>query len=297
MNVDLNRLKIFKEVVLAGSFSKAAAKLHQPKSRVSRQMQALETELGVQLVYRTTRQFQLTPAGLELFQRTQPLLAELQGTLELVATAAEEVSGPLRVTVPEDIGVELMGDICHEFLLTYPKVAMEVQVTNQVVDLVRDSFDVGLRFGKMRDSTLLHRKLGAIHLLFVISPDLAQRHGVTKLADLEKLPYLAFGALTPRRRVERVTNSRETRALNLETAFASSNFFVLRDMAIRGAGLTMLPPFVARAAIDAGKLIPVFKEWQTEGAALQVVMPHQKEVPMRITRFIEFLARKLASSL
>ncbi|KAJ8133956.1 hypothetical protein OY671_012830, partial [Metschnikowia pulcherrima] len=121
MAADLNRIELFREVVSAGSFSRAATRSRMPKSRVSRHIASSESALGVPLIYRTTRQFRLTQAGTELFQKTAPLLSELNTTLEASRTGAEEVAGLIRVTVQEDIGVELSGPLCREFLALYPK--------------------------------------------------------------------------------------------------------------------------------------------------------------------------------
>src|SRR3989344_2676196 len=102
--MDLNKLHIFRDVVQAGSFTKGALQLKLPKSRVSRIISALERDLGVQLIYRTTRQFQLTQAGLELFNRLNPILHELKNTLDIVTTDEDELLGLIKVTVPEDLG-------------------------------------------------------------------------------------------------------------------------------------------------------------------------------------------------
>src|SRR4051812_46114628 len=102
--VDLNRMGVFKAVAEAGSFSRAAASLRQPKSRISRQIAALEAELGVRLIQRTTRQFQLSPAGRELYQRSMGPLKDLTAALQELSQFSEQVGGRVRVTVPEDMG-------------------------------------------------------------------------------------------------------------------------------------------------------------------------------------------------
>jgi DNA-binding transcriptional LysR family regulator len=296
--VDLNRRSIFQDVARAGSLSGAAQKLHQTKSSITRQMQALEEELGVQLIYRTTRQFQLTPAGEELLERASPLLAALAGTLEQLSADAEQVAGKIRVTVPDDIGVELMGGWCHEFLTAYPRVKLEVHSGNQVVDLVRDSYDLGVRIGKLRDSTLLHKKIGTMRLTFVMSPTLAQKLGGSpKLGDLAKAPYLAFSGNDSHVRGLTLSNGREERAFTAEPAFIANNFFALRALAAKGAGFTLLPPFLAREPIARGELVPVLKGWETEGTPVQVVMPQQQGLPERLRRFSDFLTAKLSKVL
>lgn len=294
-SIDLNRLTIFKEVALAGSFSKAAAKLRQPKSRISRNMAALERELGVQLVYRTTRQFQLTPAGQDLFSHALPLLRELESTVEKVATGAEDIAGPLRISVPEDIGVELMGDICSSFLRRYPRVMIDVHVGNQFVDLVRDAFDIALRIGRLQDSSLIQRRVGQITMAPYLSPTLRDRYGGRlKPDDLREVPYLQFASSSGPMRTLKLNRGNESKMITTSPIFSANNFFVLRSLAIAGQGFTIMPQFLVQEALKDGRLVPALKDWALEGSPVQVVMPQQREVPMRTKAFVEHLTETLA---
>lgn len=294
-SLDLNRVQLFREVVLAGSFSKAAARLRMPKSRVSRQIAALERDLGVQLIYRTTRQFRLTHTGNDLFHKTAPILSELRSSLEQVSSLSEEVAGLIRVTVPEDVGAELMAPICQEFMTLYPKVEIGLHAANAVVDLVKESIDVALRIGPTRDSSLVGRRIGSVGLILVASPEFLSRSGgISRMDDLERLPHLAFSQPGVRRHTLRVTNGKETRSLRLESAFSCNNFFTLRGMAAAGMGFTRLPAFLAREQIARGELVHLFKEWTVEKNPVMVLYPQQKEVPARIRAFVDFLGERLA---
>ncbi len=295
---DLNRLQVFREVVQAGSFSKAALVLKQPKSRVSRNISLLERELGVQLIYRTTRQFQLTEAGQNLFQKATPLLNELDNTLEQLTTEADEISGPVRVTVPDDFGSELMGKICHEFILQYPKVHIHLIQSNETLDLVKESIDVAVRVGKIKSSTLIQRKIGVIELVFVMSPGLLQASGpLQKFEDLEKWPFLGFSAFDSKRLSVRSSNGKESKQIKLSPKFVCNNFFPIRQMALAGSGVALLPVFLVRDLIGSGQLVQVFKEWTAEGNPVHVMIPHQKEPPLRMKKFVEFLASRLSQYL
>ena len=296
-DIDLNRLRIFKEVVVSGSFSRAAASLKQPKSRISRNIAALESELGVQLIYRTTRQFQLTPAGTELFQGAASLLNDLSETLDRVSSGATEIAGPLKITVPEDFGVEVMGGLCFEFMQLYPKVRIELHVSNQRMDLVKESIDVALRIGAPRDSTMIQKKLGTMRTALVMSPAFRARHSVTKLESLEALPFLAFSPSDPKRVQLKLANGKETRTLKLQPVFAANNFFPLRDLAMRGAGVAIVPPFLVREAVREEKLVFAFKDWVTEGVQVSLLIPHQRETPARVKKLTEFLAARLTDFL
>lgn len=297
-HVDLNKLRVFKEVVLTGSFSKAAAKLRQPKSRISRHIASLEHELGVQLIFRTTRQFQLTQAGNELFQKATPLLNELANALEEVSLDSDEVKGLLRITVPEDVGTELMGNWCAEFMSLYPKVQIGLHASNQIVDLVKESIDVAIRMGRTKDSTMIQKKIGTLETVFVASPDFLKRAGgIARLDHLENLPFLAFSNPGQKLHTARVSNGKETRSLRLSSAFSSNNFFVLRSMALNGAGFTWLPAFLARDHLNDGALVQLFREWRFDSTPVSILMPHQKETPLRVRKFIDFVTLRLQQHL
>ena len=298
MEVDLNRLEIFREVVLAGSFSKAALRLHQPKSRISRNIAALEREMGVSLIYRTTRQFQLTQAGSELFRGTSPLLHEVKEIVARMTEGSDELTGSLKVTVPEDIGVELMGALCQEFRRLHPKVHIELHVTNRVVDLVRDSVDIAIRVGPSSDSSMIQKRIGAAKLILVMGPGFRERHGgVVRLDDLESLPYLAFTPLNVRGPNLKLFSGRESRTFKLKPSFSSNNFFVLKSMAMQNAGFTVMPGFLAQEPIREGRLVHLLKDWSPEVVDVKALMPQQKEVPMKVRKFIDLMVERLSVQL
>lgn len=297
-DIDLNRLRIFKEVVQSGSFSKAALNLRQPKSRISRQISALEKDLGIQLIYRTTRQFQLTAAGNDLFVQASPLLNQLRNTLDQVRTASEELSGSIRLSVPDDIGLSMMGLVCKEFLSLHPKIRIDLHVGNMLVDLIRDSFDLVVRIGKVRDSTMIQKKLGNVGLSFVASPGLLKKYpAIRDMQDLLDLPFLAFSSQNNRSLLVKVRKEAKTVSLPLSPIFSANNFFVLRELALADVGFTVVPPFIAKDFIKAGSLMPLLAGWQTDGGPVQILMPQQKEVPTRIKRFVEFLSDRLTDYL
>ncbi len=291
--IDLNKLRIFREVVLAGSFSKAALNLKQPKSRISRVISSLEKELGLQLIYRTTRQFHLTQAGTELFNRISPLMLELKKSIEQVASESDETSGLIKVTVPDDIGTELLGQLCHEFMEIYPKIQIGVHASNDIVDLVKNSVDISIRIGRIKDSTMIQKKIGHIEMIFVMSPLLFQKYQPRRLKDLEKIPFLAFEAFDLKTHFVKITNGKEKLKFKFIPRFGSNNFFVLRSMVLRGTGVALLPVFMVKRFLESGELVQVTKDWKVEGLPIQILIPQQKEIPPKIRKFIDYIAPRL----
>ncbi len=293
--IDLNRMQIFKQVVAAGSFSKAAALLHQPKSRVSRNISALERELGVQLIYRTTRQFRLTDAGRELYNRSLAPLNELSLILENVSSVPDELAGLMRLTAPEDLGVTLLADVCRAFTEIHPRVHVDLHLTGEVLDLVKESIDVAIRIGRLKDSSLLQKKIGKVRTALFMSPALRQRSGtMTRIEDLETVPFLAFiNSQRGRLKIE-LSNGKSRRSLKVNTVFTTNNHLVLRAMAVQGVGMAMLPLFLAQEELRQGALVQVFNDWSSEEVPIQAVIPQQKEISPRVKRFMEFAAAQLA---
>lgn len=291
--INLNRLEIFKAVASTESFSKAALQLKQPKSRVSRNISALEKELGIQLIYRTTRHLKLTEPGRMLFEKCSPLLNEMKRTLELISESSDEIKGSIKVTVPEDIGSELMGPIIAEFLTLYPQIRFTILSSNKVIDLIEESVDVAVRIGKVKDSTMIQKKIGNMHVGFYVSPNFLKKNSFLKITDLESIPFLCF---LPRETTNAVKlyKGKETKKIKLKPMFFSNNLFTLRSMALQGMGILSLPTFLAKNLVTEGKLIPVFTEWSSEPTPVQILIPQQKEVPAKLKKFIDFLHNKLS---
>ncbi len=294
--VDLNRLQIFKVVVLSGSFSKAGLSLKMPKSRISRQISALEKELGVPLIYRTTRSFQLTAAGRELFQRALPVLTDLESVVQAVGETKTHMEGTVRFTVPEDVGVELMAALCHEFMLAHPKVEIDLIVENRRVDLVGEGVDLALRIGKTKDSTLTAKKVGEVRLGVYASPLLFQRFAKpARIDELKLLPFLSFFGRGEQEL--KVKGPKGVTSLRVTPIFNCNNFFVLKKMALAADGFALIPSYLVRDEVASGALVPLFRDWKAHEVPVQLIYPPQKNMPARLRTLIDFMARRLAEKM
>ncbi|MBY0554968.1 LysR family transcriptional regulator [bacterium] len=293
--IDLNKIYVFRAVVRAGSITKAAQLLKQPKSNVSRQLSTLEEELGMPLVLRTTRHLSLTSAGKELNETVLPYLNEIEGALDKIKEGTDEVAGRIRITVPEDIGIELMGGITKSFQSMYPQIVLETHVGNRWVDLIKESFDMALRIGRMNDSTLIQKKIGMVSLGLYLSPSLKMKTGVIKKpSDISDIPYLAFSP-NPKLCGLRINfhQSSQVKSVKLRTVFTSNSFFCLRDLAIKQGGMAVLPSFMAERFVQSGDLVRILRDWEIDTLPMHVLIPHQKDVPLRTRKFIEHLQQGL----
>ena len=291
--VNLNRLKLFVALVDCGSFTKAAAALDQPKSRVSRNISALERELGIQLIYRTTRQLQVTELGREFYNDMKKALGEIHGSLARVCVRSGVIAGTIRITAPNDIGVALMAPICDELQMAHPEVHFDLFVSNEVIDLVRDGFDIAVRIGRKTYGSLIQKKIGLIRMRLVASPAFLDQFGVINtVSRLGEVPTLAFTDFETKTKWT-LFHLNEKKVISLAPVFSSNNLFVLRDMAVRGRGVALLPGFLCDEEIKSGSLIQVLPSWASVMPNVSVLVPNQQNTQLRVRRFVEFVARRL----
>jgi DNA-binding transcriptional LysR family regulator len=178
-------IRTFVAVVQARGFAQAGKRLGLAKSAISRRVSDLEERLGTRLLHRTTRQFSPTAAGTEYYERGVRLLAELQEAEDVVSSGSNEPNGSLRISAPVSFGSHCLGPILPEFMDRFPRVRVELELEDRLIDLVASGFDVAVRVSRLKDSSLIARKIVPIRHVICASPDYLRRRGRPKLpADL-----------------------------------------------------------------------------------------------------------------
>lgn len=292
--VDLNQILIFVKVVDSGSFTKAAELLKQPKSRISRRIAALEETLGTQLLYRTTRQMQLTETGKEYYLRCSPLIQDLENANNLVNSTAEELSGILRVTAPEDYAKIILAPLIDEFLKKHPKMRVEVLLSGAYLDLVKEAIDVAVRIGQLKDATLKSKKLTSMNSILVASPGFLEKHAaISKPEHLEEVPCLNFSAGA--RNYWKLVKDKQEIKVKIQGVVAANSPEFVYHMALLGRGVAMIPRFLCEDALESGKLTHILKSWTSEAIPVHLLSPAQKEMPAKTRAFIDFVTAKLNS--
>ncbi len=296
--MDLNLVGVFEAVARTASFSAAAKQLGMPKSSVSRGVSRLEAELGVQLLFRTTRQVSPSAAGKALYDRVAPLLQSLQAALGDMPEREEQPSGELRVTAPVDLGVLFLAEVMTRYTARYPAVSVDLHLTGRVVDLVAEGFDVALRAAaSLKDSTLVVRKAAPIVAQLFASPLYLARRGAPRSeADLAGHEWVVFRSGPQKLRL---TGPRPAAPAPRGRIVCDDLLFV-RDAVRAGAGIGLLPTFVAGPDVAAGTLVRVLPRYEQHSATLYIVSPAARHVPRKVTAFrdlvLELLrARPLAS--
>ena len=285
--MDLNLISVFQRVAEATSFSAAAKTLDVRRSSVSRSVAALERELGIQLFNRTTRSVGLTTAGIALLCKVRPPLLALENALGSLPEREEEPSGQLRVTAPNDIGSMILPGIAAGFSLRYPSVQLDVRLTNLRVDLVAEGFDAALRAGtKLADSSLVARSLASICFQVFASPTYLARVGALRtLQDAAEHEWVIFkGFKFPTALKASMKKSR----------VAGDDLLFVHRAVCAGAGLGLLPTFLAHPDVARGDLVRVLPKIESRLGTLYFVHPPTPHVPRKVTAFRDYVLQHLA---
>jgi DNA-binding transcriptional LysR family regulator len=290
--MDLNLLTTFEAVARTGGFSTAARELRVPKSSVSRGVARLEAALGAQLLFRTTRKVSLTAAGTELFDRLTPLLASLRDALEEVPEREEQPSGLLRVTAPVDLGVLFLAEVVARYAARHPAVSVELHLTGRVVDLVAEGFDVALRVAsRLQDSTLVVRKAARIVMRVYAAPAYLARRGTPRVeGDLAGHEWVIFRSGPQRLRV---LHAGAPPLPGSAGRIACDDLLFVRDAVRAGAGLGLLPTFVAEPDVAAGHLVRVLPRLERPAGTLHIVSPASRHPPRKVTAFRDLVLEHL----
>lgn len=292
---DLNDLSLFAQVVQHGSFSAASRATGVPKSRLSRRIAQLERDLGVQLLRRTTRQVRVTPVGEAYYARCREMLHAADAAREVIENAREQPGGSLKVSCPVAIAQVLLAPAIGHFMRANPGVQLEIEATNRRVDVIAEGYDLALRVRNvLDDSSLAVRTFGRSDLKLVASPALLDSIGRPRTPQaLEGMPGLGQKPHEGRHVWTLFDKSGEPVNIGYEPRLVSDEFALLREAAIAGVGVAMLPRMYCRDDIERGDLEVLLPQWDLPMGVLHAVFPSRQGVTPALRRFLDFLAEVL----
>ena len=281
-------LVVFVSIADIGSLNGAARSLGLPKSTLSRRLARLEQTVGVRLFVRTGLQLQVTNVGTALLAQAKLALQELQALTAAASLAHVEPKGRLRVSLPRDLAS--YRDTWLDFLLRYPEVALEVELTNRYVDLAREGFDVALRGGRGEDESLVARRVGEYQLIAVASRDYADRSGtLASPADLRAHSCILFSELRSR-------PGQPARPLLPHRHVIFNDAELARTAALRGLGVAILSAPLVRADLDAGRLVTMLSTYDPLVVPLYAVYPGRLYLRGVVKAFIAFVEERFGSA-
>lgn len=283
--MDFNEVAIFIKVVQEGSFSKAALSLGMPNSTVSAKISSLEKRLGVTLIQRTTRKLNITPAGNAYFKRCMLGLEEIKAAEAEIANIQGEPQGLLRITAPTELGSTVLPQVISDFIKKYPKVRIEVLLSDRRIDLLSENVDLAIRAGEMKDSTLIARRVGSIYFAPFASPKYLKANGTpTHPRELKQHSCLQF---TPIGVDEwKMTSSKGSLNVPLSGRVLINDMAALRKMAVMGDGIVFLPTYYCYTEVSNKQLIRILPEWRSNLAPIHFVYPAQRFVTPKLSAFM-----------
>ena len=289
---DLNDMLYFAEVVDRGGFAAAGRALGLPKSKLSRRVAELEGRLGVRLLQRTTRKLSLTEAG-ELYHRHCVAMREdAEAAEEAVVLVQSEPRGTIRLVCPVTLAQSTVGKLIPGFLARYPKVRVEMEVSNRVVDLVQDGIDVALRVRPTLDDSgsLVVKNLGTTQALLVGSPAQLAREGpVSRLEDLARLTTLAMSPGDGRVSVALVGPQGSEYEFAHKPTYTANDMLTLKFAALQGTGVCVLPDYLCDEELADGRLVQVLPGWAPQPGVVHAVFPSRRGMTPAVRRFLDFL--------
>lgn len=292
---DLNDLSFFAAVVTNGGFSAAARATGAPKSRISRRVAALEGQLGVQLIERSTRRFKVTDVGLDVYRHARAALSEAEAIEQIVSRLKSEPQGLVRIACPLDAD-RVLGAALPAFLARHPKLRVQVLVSNRRVDLVEEGVDVAIRVRERLDTDpdLQLRTIARSGLALIASPALIAAYGEPDAP--ESLPNFPTFAHSDRPGLQRWTlfnvDGAET-VVQHEPRLSASNFPILRDAAMQGVGIGLLPEWYCREPLAEGRLVRVLPDWAARAGIIHIVFTAGRGRLPGVRAVIEFAAEVL----
>lgn len=290
-------IEAFVRVVESGSFVRAAERLQLSTSALSQRVADLESHLGTRLLNRTTRKLSLTESGQAFFERSVALLADLEEAEQLAASSAASPRGTLKLTCAHAIGVQRIAPAIARFHQRHPELKFEVVVSDRVIDLVEEGFDLAIRIGVLGSEQLVARKLGTMHLVLCASPAYLKRHGAPRsAADLVQHDLLTYAyARTPRLWTLRGPAGDMVEVKAAGSLHANSGE-VLVAAAIAGQGIVLETDFHVAAALADGRLQRVLPQYEGGSGDIWAVYPSRRHLSAKVRLFVDHVAAEFGTA-
>lgn len=286
---DLNDIAVFVKVAQLESFSRAARALGMPVSTVSRRVTALEERLGATLLQRTTRKLNLTAQGRAYYGQCSEPLSELYDAERALTQAQRKPEGLLRVSVPVIMGQEPFYTFVSSFLQSYPRIQIDLFVTNTFLDLIAENVDVAIRFGELPDSTLVAQRIGKSVRYLVCTPGyLEGRAPPSRPDELRQHQCVLLNGRNNEAEWHLVSGRKSTK-VHVSGQVSARDFQAVSSFTYRGHGIGLLPSTYCDKQIAMGELIRPLPEWSSPEIFIHAVYPTRRFLPSKLQVFLEEL--------
>jgi DNA-binding transcriptional LysR family regulator len=288
----LHDMTLFVEVARTANFSRASRNLGVPGATLSRRVAAMEREFGVRLFDRTTRRVELTEAGRRYFERCGHLVDEARLAQEALRETAVQPSGHVRLSMPVDLGVNIIGPLLTDFARQYPTISFDLDLSPRNTDLVGEHVDVAIRLGTVKNEKLVARRIGSVDQRLFAAPGYLALHGTpAQPADLvEHECILLRGA--QRQALWRLQGDADATEVVVRGRFMVNNVGLMRVLAERGMGIAVLDPSLVREPLASGRLVQVLPEWAAPRLPMHAVMSSRLQ-PASVRALLDFLVARM----
>ncbi|SFH84373.1 DNA-binding transcriptional regulator, LysR family [Collimonas sp. OK307] len=285
-------MKVFVKVTETGSLSGAARILNLSNPSVTRHIADLEEYLGARLLNRSTRRLSLTDTGSAYLERCKQVLADLEQATLAAGMHAANPSGVLRINAPVSFSVNHLGGLLPLYAQRYPNVELDVTLSDRIVDLVEEGFDLAIRIGRLQNSSLVMRKLAPAHMLTCAAPAYLAQHGTPQHPDdLARHTCLTY-AYTLRDNEWRLQRDGKTHTVRVSGGLHCNNGDLLLAAAVGGMGVIREPTFIIGDAIRDGRLVPILTDYHGDALAIHAVYPSRQHLSAKVRTFVDFLAQQ-----
>jgi len=286
----LTSMAVFVAAADEGSLSGAARRFGLSVSMAGKHVAAIEAELNVRLMQRTTRRLGLTDVGRVYYARCKRILEDYDDANREASDTQRSLFGVLRVAAPVTFGAMHLGDVVADFLDRHPGVTLEIMLNDRYVDLLAEGIDVAIRIGRLLDSDLIARHLAPCRMVICASPKFLERHGaLDSVEDLRRAPRLAFSDAVSSGDWTLTDPGSRAHVIDGPILMAANNTQMMLAAAIAGAGVAYGPSFVFGQSIAAGKLVALLPHYRTTELAIQAVYPTKRHASLKLRCFVDHL--------
>jgi DNA-binding transcriptional LysR family regulator len=288
-----DQIRAFTQVVISGGFAAAARQMGLSRSAVNKLVIALENELGVQLLHRSTRVVSSTEIGLAFYERCLEILASLEEAERSVTQLHTEAKGRLRVNAPMTFGTMYIAPALADFLVKYPNIQVQLTLSDRFVDPIEEGFDITVRIAEPQPiSSLFVQPLAPAQRLLCAAPAYLETHGTpTHPTQLSEHCCLHYGQMAIENRWT-LTGADGEHNVKVQGVLCSNNGEALREAAIRGLGITLLPRFIVEPALQQGTLQVVLPNYHPSQLSIEVLYPVNRHLSTKIRLMVDFLKER-----
>lgn len=282
-------LNVFVKVAEAGSLSGAARLLDVSNPSVTRHLAELEIHVGARLFNRNTRRLSLTETGASYLERCKQVLLDIDAATMDAATSAAQPNGALRINAPVSFSVNHLARILPEYARRFPEVSLDVTLSDRVVDLVDEGYDLAIRIGRVLDSSLVARKIAPARMVVCTSPAYLEKHGTPESpADLAKHNCLDYTYSSTRGEWQ-FAHAGKTHVVRVKGSMQANNGDLLREAALTGMGIIAQPTFMVYRELRDGQLVALLTDHAIAAKTILAVYPSRRHLSAKVRTFVDYL--------